>query len=191
MVLLINGYASASAVPGNELQNVARVTSYLASDLTTTVSTVKNPAAVLYVADPSGVILYPNISPGAVTNCVASFSLSTSAARRNVIQFAQGTSQAIYFDYLLPPGATYAGPATSVFTLREESNALIYTSSAIAPRSWPSTLTRPALAVSMPATRLSSVLLPEPLGPTIATNSPASTSSVTSCRAVTAAAPSP
>src|SRR3954466_4636940 len=42
--------------------------------------------------------------------------------------------------------------------------------------------TRPALGLSKPASRLSSVVLPQPEGPTMATNSPASTSSEKSFR---------
>ncbi|HEY4268652.1 MAG TPA: hypothetical protein VGM94_10720 [Galbitalea sp.] len=138
MHLLVNGYASSAAVPGNELRNQATVTSYLSSDLTTTVSTIKTPSAVLLVADPTTTIVYPNISaPATTTNCVASFSFSPSAARRNVVQFAQGTSRAIYYDFLLPSGATLASPASSVFTLRADSNARTYTSAAITPTQTP------------------------------------------------------
>ena len=138
MHLLLNGYASSAAVPGNELRNQATVTSYLSSDLTTTVSTVRIPSALLLVADPTSTILYPNISAPATTNsCVESMSFSPSAARRNVVQFAQGKSQAIYYDFLLPPGATLASPASSVFTLRADSNARTYTSAAITPTQTP------------------------------------------------------
>src|SRR6516162_4419735 len=46
--------------------------------------------------------------------------------------------------------------------------------------SWPSTRTRPAVGESRPATMLSSVDLPQPLGPTTATNAPAGTVNDTS-----------
>ena len=49
----------------------------------------------------------------------------------------------------------------------------------------PSTRMRPESAVSKPAITLSSVVLPEPLGPRMVTNSPADTPRVTSARAAT------
>ena len=49
---------------------------------------------------------------------------------------------------------------------------------------WPNTSTEPVLGASSPAPTLSSVLLPQPVGPTTETNSPAPTSSDTSATAV-------
>src|SRR5688572_9125904 len=49
---------------------------------------------------------------------------------------------------------------------------------------WPNTFTVPVLGASRPAATLSSVLLPQPVGPTTLTNSPAPTVSVTCCTAV-------
>src|SRR4051812_36969451 len=46
----------------------------------------------------------------------------------------------------------------------------------------PLLLTRPLVGLSKPASRLSRVVLPQPDGPTMATNSPASTSSEKSFR---------
>ncbi len=51
-----------------------------------------------------------------------------------------------------------------------------------APRSWPSYSTLPETGLSKPISRRSRVDLPQPLGPTIATNSPARTSKETSSR---------
>ena len=48
----------------------------------------------------------------------------------------------------------------------------------------PNTSTVPLLGASRPAATLSSVLLPQPVGPTTETNSPAPTASVTSRTAV-------
>jgi len=48
----------------------------------------------------------------------------------------------------------------------------------------PNTRTRPALGSSSPAAMFSSVLLPQPVGPTTETNSPAATASETSRTAV-------
>ena len=48
----------------------------------------------------------------------------------------------------------------------------------------PKTRTLPVLGASRPAATLSSVLLPQPVGPTTARNSPAPTVSVTSLTAV-------
>src|SRR5438552_9068424 len=59
------------------------------------------------------------------------------------------------------------------------------------PRSRPPSSTRPALGESRPAIRLSSVLLPEPLGPRIATKSPAGMRRLTSRTAATDAGPPP
>ena len=49
---------------------------------------------------------------------------------------------------------------------------------------WPNTRTLPVLGGSSPAATLSSVLLPQPVGPTTETNSPAPTSRWTSRTAV-------
>ena len=49
---------------------------------------------------------------------------------------------------------------------------------------WPNTCTWPALGSSSPAPTFSSVLLPQPVGPTTLTNSPGATASVTSSTAV-------
>src|SRR5262245_33439535 len=46
---------------------------------------------------------------------------------------------------------------------------------------WPATQTTPLLGVSIPLTRFSSVLLPEPLLPTRTTNSPKAKVALTSC----------
>ena len=127
---LIDGYAAASAIPSNELRNTATVTSYLASDLTTTVSTVKTPQAVMYIADPTTVNLNPNVTPGTVTSCVTGYAPGNTANRQTLIQFAQGTSQAIYYDLLLPLGATFTGTTT---TFRLNGAGRLYTSGAIAP----------------------------------------------------------
>src|SRR5688572_17299953 len=55
--------------------------------------------------------------------------------------------------------------------------------------SWPSTLTCPPLASSRPPSRCSSVLLPEPDVPTIATRSPAATSRSTPISTGTSTSP--
>ena len=49
---------------------------------------------------------------------------------------------------------------------------------------WPNACTLPVLGCSRPAPTFSSVLLPQPVGPTTLTNSPAPTVSVTSRTAV-------
>ena len=49
---------------------------------------------------------------------------------------------------------------------------------------WPNTCTVPLLGASSPAPTFSSVLLPQPVGPTTETNSPSPTVSVTSRTAV-------
>src|SRR3954467_13559357 len=55
----------------------------------------------------------------------------------------------------------------------------------------PSTSTAPSLGVSSPPARLSSVDLPEPLGPITATSSPGATVRLTWCSACTAVSPVP
>ncbi|HEY4224742.1 MAG TPA: hypothetical protein VGM70_02925 [Pseudolysinimonas sp.] len=131
----IDGYASAAATPGTELQNMATVTSYLSSDLTSPISTVKKPTAILGIADPTTVSIRPNISQGTVTSCTTAYGLGNTSGRQNLIQFAQGTSQALYYDFLLPPDATYSGAATSVFRLTNAAHT--YTSAAVTPTQTP------------------------------------------------------
>ena len=55
----------------------------------------------------------------------------------------------------------------------------------------PATTTEPSVASSIPPITFNNVVLPDPDGPRITTNSPGATSSVTSRNASTATAPVP
>jgi len=131
------GYVASSAVPGRIVSNLASISAVF-SGTTVAVKTPQSRGASILVADASangrsGTVVYPSVSAARVgTTCVERVTFNPSVNQRNRIEIAQAPSQAIYFDYLSPVGASAITGTTLSFTLAGTDNGHSYTASNIA-----------------------------------------------------------
>ncbi|HEY4268635.1 MAG TPA: hypothetical protein VGM94_10635 [Galbitalea sp.] len=136
MTFTVTGYAAATAVPGHIMTNTETAQAYF-SGTTVAVKTPQLPSTSILVADPAaaagGALAFPSLTATYSGGCVDHVTLNstTNGNLRNQLEFDQGTSKAIYIDYLSPANVgTITAPLT--FTLTGQ-NGHTYTSGSITP----------------------------------------------------------
>ncbi len=126
MVISVDGYASSAAVPGRVLRNTMTTQAYLSDAANPTGSPIGNPQTgvanagiVDQKAAGTGAAIFQPLLVNTLTGtCTSSVGLRTSSGRANNLEITKGPSEAIYINYLAPPGATIASSTVSP-TLRE------------------------------------------------------------------------
>jgi uncharacterized repeat protein (TIGR01451 family) len=135
IVFLMSGWASPNAVPGNMLRNTTSTDPYLVGQ-PDPLRTDQLAHSNVWIADPNdgpgetgNTTLYPSVTTGGpLANC--SFNVTWNG--RNFIEITQVSSEAIYFDYLAPVGATVTAGASRVFTFTGTGNGQSFPSASIA-----------------------------------------------------------
>lgn len=117
----IIGHAADGAQPDSLLRNTASTTPHLTST-GNPIGVVQTASANILVADPaspSGTVLYPSLTSLYQGACVAQVQLNSPTRPQiaNRVEIAEAPSQAIYFDYLAPEGATLTTSSTITFAL--------------------------------------------------------------------------
>lgn len=140
IVFRVSGYASASAIPGNVLRNVMWSTPHVGgSPIGAAQQATSNSVLVVDSLTGAGqngqTILYPSVTAtyGSAGSCVASVAWShpSLVPVRNHIELTKAPSEAIYFDYLAPAGATVTSSTTKTFQALGLSNGQSFTSASI------------------------------------------------------------
>jgi len=137
MTFTVTGYAAATAVPGHVLTNTETAQAYF-SGTSAAVKTPQQPSTSILVADPAaaggGALAFPSLTATYSGGCVDHVTLNstTNGNIRNQLEFDQGSSKAIYIDYLSPANVGPITAAAVTFTLTGQ-NGHTYTSAAITP----------------------------------------------------------
>jgi uncharacterized repeat protein (TIGR01451 family) len=139
----VRGYAAASTSTTSLLKNTVTAAPYLVGSAAPLHSAETSSASIMVVsaAEPSGTVVYPNLSSfkGAAP-CTENVELNNFAngVLSNYVEIASAPSQAIYLDYLAPAGATGIEGQNEKFSLNGQANGKSFTTpTAITPTQSP------------------------------------------------------
>jgi uncharacterized repeat protein (TIGR01451 family) len=133
MTFRVRGYAAASAPAGSLLKNTVTATPYLTDLLTTPVAAQETATGSLLVASRGTIInTQHGIAYDGQGTCTTSSTLGN--GQFTSLELSTAPSQAIYFDWLIPAGATLMSSPNTGFTFKSQTVPTnVYTSATLTP----------------------------------------------------------